>query len=312
MTAPPAESAAAALLARWLDYRRGAGASAHTIAGYRRDVAGWLGFLGEHWGETVAARALGSVGPRDVRAWQASLRRAGLSARSAARALSAVKSFARWLEAAEGIDATAILAASAPKAPPRLPRPLSADAAEALIDHAAADHPEDWIAARDAALLTLLWAAGLRISEALSLDRRDAPLPEALLIRGKGGKERIAPILPAAREAVDAYLALLPHAAGPGDPLFLGARGKRLDPRVAREAMSRGRAALGLPADATPHALRHSFATHLLEAGGDLRSIQALLGHASLASTQIYTAVDQERLMAVYDAAHPRAKATTE
>lgn len=300
---------AADLLARWLDYRRGAGAaSAHTIDAYRRDVAGWLGFLTDHLGAPASRAAMAGVGPRDVRAWQSRLRRDGLSARSAARALSAVKSFARWLEAAEGIKATAILAARGPKAQPRLPRPLSVEAAEAMIDHAAADHSEDWIAARDAALLTLLWACGLRISEALALDRRDAPLPEVLRIKGKGGKERIVPVLPAARSAVDAYLGASPHGAEGGDaPLFAGARGGRLNPRLARAAMERGRAALGLPATATPHALRHSFATHLLESGGDLRTIQELLGHASLSSTQIYTSVDQERLMAVYDAAHPRA-----
>ncbi|MEM7523429.1 MAG: tyrosine-type recombinase/integrase, partial [Pseudomonadota bacterium] len=199
-------------------------------------------------------------------------------------------------------------AARAPKTQPRLPRPVSKEDAASLIEHAGEAHDVDWIAARDAALLTLLWGAGLRISEALALNRGDAPLPEALRIRGKGGKERIAPVLPAARQAVDAYLALLGHDPGPDGPLFLGARGGRLNPRMAQLAMAQARAALGLPATATPHALRHSFATHLLEAGGDLRAIQELLGHASLSSTQVYTAVDQARLMAVYDAAHPRSR----
>lgn len=304
LTAPHA----ADLLSRWLDYRRGArGDATLTIDAYRRDVSGWLGFLMGHLEGPPSLTALGEIGPRDVRAWQSHLRREGLGSRSAARALSAVKSFHRWLEATEGTPATAVLAARAPKSPPRLPRPVSPDAAAALIEDAGAAR-DDWIGARDAALLTLLWAAGLRISEALALNRRDAPLPEMLRIRGKGGKERAVPVLDAAREAVDVYLARLRFDPGPDGPLFLGARGGRLSDRVARGVMARGREALGLPATATPHALRHSFATHLLEAGGDLRSIQELLGHASLSSTQIYTAVDQARLMEVYAAAHPRAR----
>jgi len=189
-----------------------------------------------------------------------------------------------------------------------LPRPVAPDAAAALIDHAASDHDEPWIAARDAAVMTLLWGCGLRISEALGLNRSDAPLADVLRIPGKGGKMRLTPVLPAARAAVDEYLRLLAMDAPPDAPLFIGARGKRLNPRMAQKAMERGRLALGLPATATPHALRHSFATHLLEAGGDLRAIQELLGHASLASTQVYTAVDQARLMAVYDKAHPRGR----
>ncbi|WP_340108389.1 tyrosine-type recombinase/integrase [Pikeienuella sp. HZG-20] len=309
MSGAPAGDAAGgdALLRRWLAALSGAGgASPHTIAAYRRDVAGYLGFLTNHRGGPVGLAALAAVSPRDMRAFQARLRADGLSARSAARALSAVKSFHRWLGEAEGIEAAAPLAARGPKTARRLPRPVTAAAATALIDHAADDHPEPWIAARDAAVLTLLWGAGLRISEALALNRGDAPLPEVLRIRGKGGKERIAPVPAAARRAVDAYLRLLPYETGAADPLFLGARGRRLDARLLRLAMARARAALGLPATATPHALRHSFATHLLEAGGDLRAIQALLGHASLATTQVYTSVDQARLMAVYEAAHPR------
>lgn len=298
---------AADLLTRWLTGLTGArGASPYTIDGYRRDVAGFLGFLTEHWGAPIAKSALAGVGVRDMRAWMSRLRADGLSARSSARALSAVKSFTRWLGETEGVEAPAILAARAPKADRRLPRPVSPDAAEALIEEAGAAHPEPWIAARDAAVLTLLWGAGLRISEALSLNRAAAPLGETLVIRGKGGKERLVPILAAAREAVDAYLALLDHDAPPDGPLFLGARGGRLNPRQAQLAMAKARAALGLPATATPHALRHSFATHLLEAGGDLRAIQELLGHASLSTTQVYTGVDQARLMEVYRKAHPR------
>ncbi|MGB0505639.1 MAG: tyrosine recombinase XerC [Pikeienuella sp.] len=295
------------LLNRWLAAEKGArDLSDHTIKAYHADVLGFLGFLTQHWAESVGEAGLAKVGLRDMRAWLAHLNAKGLSARSAARSLSAVKGFYRWLGSAKGIDAPAVLAARAPKSPPRLPRPVEPAAAQALIDHAAVGHAEPWIAARDAALLTLLWGAGLRISEALGLNRKDAPLPETLRIKGKGSKERIAPIIPAAREAVNAYLGLLEYSGGPESPLFLGARGKRLNPRMAQKVMERGRMALGLPATATPHALRHSFATHLLHAGGDLRTIQELLGHASLSTTQVYTGLDEARLMAVYEAAHPR------
>ena len=265
-----------------------------------------MGFLTSHWGEALGAARLGAATTRDVRAWLARLNADGLSSRSAARSLSAVKSFYRWLAEAEGIECPAILAARAPKSAPRLPRPVEAKAAAAMVDFAASDHREPWIAARDAAVLTLLWGSGLRISEALGLNRGDAPLSEALRITGKGGKQRIAPVLPAARAAVDEYLALLPYDLAPDAPLFIGARGKRLNPRMAQKAMERARLALGLPATATPHALRHSFATHLLEAGGDLRAIQELLGHASLSTTQVYTGVDQARLMQVYEKAQRR------
>lgn len=294
-----------ARLGRFLAALAGArAASPHTVDAYRRDVSRYLAFLGDHLG---GPPDLGAVGARDIRAWRARLAEEGLAPRSAARALSAVKSFHRWLAEAEGAEAEAPLAARAPKAPRRLPRPVSPAAARALIAEAEAAAPAPWIGARDAALLTLLWGAGLRISEALGL-RRAQGLPETLRIRGKGGRERIVPALPAAREAVGAYLALCPFDPGPAGPLFLGARGGRLAAGVAQRAMARARAGLGLPATATPHALRHSFATHLLEAGGDLRSIQALLGHASLSTTQIYAAVDGARLRAVYDAAHPRAR----
>jgi integrase/recombinase XerC len=309
MTDPVATEGAADLLVRWLAAQKGArDISDHTVKAYRADVSAFLGFLTNHTGSPVGRAALARVNPRDMRSWMARLRADGLSARSAARALSAVKGFYRWLGEAERIEAPAILSARAPKSPARLPRPVAPDAVVALIDHAAKDHDEPWIAARDAAVMTLLWGCGLRISEALSLNRSDAPLADVLRITGKGGKMRLSPVLPAARAAVDEYLRLLGMDAPPDAPLFIGARGKRLNPRMAQKAMERGRLALGLPATATPHALRHSFATHLLEAGGDLRAIQELLGHASLASTQIYTAVDQARLMAVYDKAHPRGR----
>jgi integrase/recombinase XerC len=200
-----------------------------------------------------------------------------------------------------------VLSARAPRFQRRLPRPLSVEGARAMLEAVGEQAGEDWIAARDTAVLTLLWGCGLRISEALGLTGADVPLPEVLRIRGKGGKERVVPVLPAARAAVDRYAALAPFAPVADEPLFRGVRGGPLSPRLIQKAMETARLALGLPASATPHALRHSFATHLLAAGGDLRSIQDLLGHASLSTTQAYTAVDASRLMEVYEKAHPRA-----
>lgn len=277
--------------------------SPRTVEAYRRDVAGFLDFLARHRGGPCAP---GAVTAADLRAFLAEARRRGLSPRSAARALSAIRGFWRHLAETAGVPADPVLSARAPRRPDRLPRPVAAEAAKALIGEAGA-HPEGWIAARDAAVLTLLYAAGLRISEALALRRRAFPFPPALRILGKGGKERVVPVLPLAGEAVAAYLRLCPFDPGPEGALFLGARGGPLSPRVVQRAMEGARAVLGLPATATPHALRHSFATHLLEAGGDLRAIQSLLGHASLSTTQVYTAVDQTRLMEVYEKAHPRA-----
>jgi integrase/recombinase XerC len=231
----------------------------------------------------------------------------GVSARSLARALSAVKGFTRWLADREGAEATAVLSARAPRFQKKLPRPLAIDAARAVIGSVRENPAEDWIAARDAAVVTLLYGCGLRISEALGLTGASVPLPEVLRIRGKGGKERIVPVLPVARAAVDLYARLCPFPVERDAALFRGARGGPLSPRLIQKAMETARAQLGLPATATPHAMRHSFATHLLAAGGDLRTIQDLLGHASLSTTQAYTAVDTARLMEVYEKAHPRA-----
>ncbi len=252
-------------------------------------------------------KTLREAGLREMRAWMAHERQRGLSARSLARALSAVKGFYRWLSEREGFDATAILSARAPKFRPGLPRPLARKAARSMLDAVGDQASEAWIAARDVAVLTLLWGCGLRISEALGLDAEAAPLPEVLRIIGKGGKERLVPVLPAAREAVERYRRLCPHALTPGTALFRGIRGGRLNARAVSGVMQRARMQLGLPASATPHALRHSFATHLLESGGDLRAIQELLGHASLSTTQAYTALDSTRLMEIYASAHPRA-----
>lgn len=295
--------------AAWLDHQRGIkGAARNTLTAYQTDVLGFLAFMQTHHGHEQGLAAIARITVRDMRAWMAHERGRGVGARSLARALSAVKSFYRWLSDREGFEATAVLSARAPKFQKKLPRPLATDAARAMIDTAALQAREPWIAARDIAVITLLYGCGLRISEALGLTCDDAPLPPSLVIRGKGGKERVVPVIEPARAAVDACLAACPFPPGPGAPLFRGVRGGALAPRAVQKMMEKARLQLGLPATATPHALRHSFATHLLGAGGDLRAIQELLGHASLSTTQAYTAVDTARLMEVYDRAHPRSR----
>jgi integrase/recombinase XerC len=295
-------------LAGWLDHLRALdGAADNTIAAYRSDVAGFLAFMAPHLGGSAGRAALAGVRLGDMRAWMAHERGRGIGPRALARALSAVKGFYRWLSERDGFDATAVLATRSPKFTRKLPRPLAEEAADAVIATAATQASDGWIGARDAAVVTLLYGCGLRISEALGLTGRAAPLPDVLRITGKGGKERLVPVLPAAQAAVAAYLRLCPYARDPDAPLFRGVRGGALNPRQVQKAVERARLQLGLPASATPHAMRHSFATHLLNASGDLRAIQELLGHASLSTTQAYTAVDTTRLMEVYEAAHPRA-----
>ncbi|MCB2124607.1 MAG: tyrosine recombinase XerC [Rhodobacteraceae bacterium] len=298
-------------LSGWLDHLAALdGAAANTVKAYRTDVTGFLAFLAQHHGESLGPARLARASQADMRSWMAHERGRGTSARSLARALSAVKGFTRWLAEREGFEPTAVLAARSPKFRRKLPRPLTEDAAREVIGVVGSKPREDWVAARDAAVVTLLYGCGLRISEALSLTGAESPLPDTLRIRGKGGKERIVPVLPAARAAVAAYVRLCPFPVEgePAAALFRGARGGPLNARLIARAMEAARLALGLPATATPHAMRHSFATHLLSAGGDLRAIQELLGHASLSTTQAYTAVDTARLMEVYDRAHPRAR----
>lgn len=300
--------ALADVLAAWIDHRRAVtGSATATLTAYRADVLGYLAFLGQHNGGGQGLGALARVSVADMRAWMAHERARGVSARSLARALSAVKTFTRWLAEREGFDASAVLAARAPRFGRRLPRPLSETAASAMLDTVEAQARKPWVAARDAAVVTLLYGCGLRISEALGLTGADWPMGEALRIRGKGGKERVVPVIAPARDAVAAYLALSPWPVARDAPLFRAVRGGPLSPRPIQKVTEQARLQLGLPASATPHALRHSFATHLLNAGGDLRAIQELLGHASLSTTQAYTAVDSARLMEVYEAAHPRA-----
>ena len=295
-------------LAQWMVQIRALdGRAENTLKAYATDVSGYLAFLAGHRGGTEGLAALVTLPQTDLSAWMAHERGRGVSARSMARALSAVKGFTAWLADREGVDATATLSTRAPKFRRKLPRPLDVTAARDVLATVGDDARQDWVAARDTAVVTLLYGCGLRISEALGLTGAAAPLPAVLRIIGKGGKERLVPVLPAAAEAVQRYLALCPFGMTRDAPLFRGVRGGPLNPRLISAAMERTRARLGLPASATPHALRHSFATHLLSAGGDLRAIQELLGHASLSTTQAYTAVDTARLMEVYARAHPRA-----
>jgi integrase/recombinase XerC len=306
--APDLAAAAAAWLAHLMGERR---LSARTIEAYGRDARQFLAFLGERFGAPPGIADFTDCAPADLRAFLARRRAEGIDARSLQRALSALRSLARHIARETGQTAAALGALRAPKAPRRLPRPLSASDARAVTSVAAreGESREPWVLARDAAVLALLYGAGLRISEALSIRRADAPVgkTETITVVGKGRKSRSAPVIAPVRKAVEDYLALCPYRLKPEGPLFVGAKGGRLSPRIVQLAMARMRGALGLPDSATPHALRHSFATHLLARGGDLRTIQDLLGHASLSTTQVYTGVDSARLLAAYRAAHPRA-----
>ena len=287
--------------------------SAKTVEAYRRDLRQFIAFLANHKGETADLSSFASLTVTDLRAFLAHRRRAGVESRSLLRALSALRSFGRHLEREGHAKAAVFSAVTSPKMARSLPKPIAVEPARALSDPKTREgEPRDpWILARDAAVIGLLYGSGLRISEALGLRRDQAPIGgvDSVTVVGKGAKTRGVPVIPPVADAVARYLALCPHALpGPG-PLFVGARGGPLSPRIIQLAIERLRGALGLPATATPHALRHSFATHLLGRGGDLRTIQELLGHASLSTTQIYTAVDGARLLAAYRDAHPRAKA---
>jgi integrase/recombinase XerC len=303
-------TAASALLSHWIahlrDERRFA---ANSIEAYERDVSAFLDFLQSHLGGEPDARALAELEPRDLRAYLA-FRRQGpdaLGDRSISRALAAIRSFYRYLERRHGVTNARLSLVRGPKLKRPLPRPVSEAAARDLISEAHAAADEEWIGARDAALVTLLYAAGLRISEALALDGGDRPLPEMLRVVGKGGKERLVPLLAAARQAVERYAELCPFALTEDAPLFRAARGGAMSPRMAQALMQTLRGRLGLPSSATPHALRHAFATHLLAHGGDLRAIQDLLGHESLSTTQAYTSVEAQKILQSYRRAHPRA-----
>jgi integrase/recombinase XerC len=298
--------AAIGLWTGWLAGERRA--SPHTIAAYGRDLALFLDFLRGHLGEVPSLAALQRLRTADFRAFLAARAADGIERASLARALSVLRGFLRFLERRGLASTVAIAALRSPKLPAAVPKPLSIEDAMATVDQAADLSSSRWQGARDTAIFALLYGCGLRLSEALGLSRGEAPLGEVLRVIGKGRKERLIPVLPAVRQAVLDYLALCPYPLEKDGPLFVGARGGPLNPRLVQRQMAALRGFLALPESASPHALRHSFATHLLGAGGDLRAIQELLGHASLSTTQRYTSVETERLLAVYDAAHPRAR----
>jgi len=286
--------------------------SAKTVEAYRRDVLQFLAFLADYRGGRITLANFARIEPADVRAFMASRRSEGIGSRSLMRTLAGVRSFARFLERGGKGRIAAFSAVRAPKLARTLPKPVAVAPAKRMTDAdlRAGEEREPWVLARDAAVLALLYGSGLRISEALGLKRKDFPAPgqgDVIRVTGKGNKTRMVPLLRQVTRRVADYVAMCPHNPGPNGPLFVGVRGAALSPRIVQHVMERLRGALGLPDTATPHALRHSFATHLLAGGGDLRAIQELLGHASLSTTQIYTAVDSERLLEVYDSTHPRA-----
>lgn len=299
-------------VAGWSDFLRAERRLADkTLEAYGRDILQYFRFLSDHLAGPVRLQDLVELKPADFRAFLARRRNDGASSRTLARTLSAIRSLFHFWRKRGLVENTAVDAVRMPKLPHGVPKPLHVAAAARVV---AQDTGSDltsvkWVKARDSAVMTILYGSGLRISEALGLNVQDFPCvgsDAALRIMGKGGKERIVPVLPVAQEAVEDYIALCPHELPPEGPLFVGVKGARLSPRIVQLAMQRLRGALGLPDTATPHALRHSFATHLLSAGGDLRTIQELLGHASLSTTQVYTEVDRAHLLGQYDKAHPR------
>jgi integrase/recombinase XerC len=313
LAALPAAPDLAAKVAAWLRHLRlERQLSPHSLDAYTRDVRQFLGFLSQRFAAPTTVAGLVAIAPGDLRAFLARRRADGVDGRSLLRALASLRSLARYLERQGDGRASAFSAIRAPRLSRSLPKPLNVADAKAMTNTQIREGEarDPWILARDAAVLALLYGAGLRIAEALSIRRKDAPIGarESVTILGKGRKTRSAPVIAAVRAEIENYLKLCPYALTPEGPLFVGAKGGPLSPRIIQLTVERLRGALGLPDSATPHALRHSFATHLLGRGGDLRTIQELLGHASLSTTQIYTAVDGARLMEAYRAAHPRAR----
>jgi len=300
-------------MARWLSHLRAERRlSPKTLEAYARDLRQCLDFLSAHFGERVTLARFAALEATDVRAFMAMRRTEEIAGRSLMRTLAGLRSFGRFLERDGKGRVGALSAIRAPKVAKSLPKPLQMAAAKRLTDadERAGETRESWILARDAAVMALLYGSGLRISEALSLKRRDVPRRgegDVLVVTGKGNKTRMVPVLQNVLGLIDEYVAMCPHALAAESPIFVGARGGPLSPRIIQLTMERLRSALGLPDSATPHALRHSFATHLLTRGGDLRAIQELLGHASLSTTQVYTGIDSERLLEVYRSTHPRA-----
>jgi len=298
---------AAALAGRWASYlQHDRRRSAHTVRAYVATAHRFIAFLGRYRGETIDPVGLTDISAADLRAFLADRRASGLGSASAARELSGVRAFLRYAADQQGVPAQ-LPRTRAPKRPRTLPRPAAADEVMNLAENAADAAGEPWLGARDLAILLLLYGAGLRVAEALSLTANSLPIGSTLRVTGKRAKTRVVPIVAAAREAIDEYVRQCPYPLSGEVPLFVGARGGPLNPDLVRRSVAAARRRLGLPDTLTPHALRHSFATHLLARGADLRSLQELLGHASLSSTQIYTAVDAARLLDVYRHAHPRA-----
>src|SRR5882757_7065393 len=299
-------------MTRWLSHLRAERRlSPKTLEAYARDLRQCLIFLGEHWGRKVTLKGFAALEASDIRAFMAMRRADDIGGRSLMRTLAGLRSFGRFLEREGKGKVGALSAIRAPKIGKSLPKPIHMTAAKRFADaDERADQTRDpWNWARDAAVMALLYGSGLRISEALGLKRREVPLPGAgdvLIVTGKGNKTRMVPVLQNVLALVQAYVAVCPHPLPQEGPIFVGAQGGPLSPRIIQLTMERLRGALGVPDSATPHALRHSFATHLLTRGGDLRAIQELLGHASLSTTQIYTGIDSERLLEVYRTAHPR------
>jgi len=297
-------------VAKWLTHLAlERGHAATTCAAYERDVFQFLRVLKSRQGQTPRLNDLETLSVRDIRAFMARRRQQGVSGRSLARTLSALRTFYRWLESENIMTNPAIRHVTMPKIPHSVPKPLTVEDAAKTMGQLPVDRPKDWIDKRDTAVLLLLYGAGLRISEALGLTHEDVATAKhgVLRIIGKGNKERAVPVLPVITDAIETYLSVCPFEVSQGEAIFRGEKGRALSPRVVQLKMQRLRQQLGLPETATPHALRHSFATHLLSSGADLRQIQELLGHASLSTTQIYTEVDRDHLLSVYDAAHPRA-----
>ncbi len=317
MTSPPAPivwaaSDLMALVVAWMrhlnDEKR---LGANTLKAYERDIRQFCMFLTQHLGAIPTLGDLNGLQTRDYRAFLAMRRNLGIGSRSLSRSLSSLRSFMGFAQKNGCGDAAPINHIRAPRVPRTLPRPLTREHAARLVDPDSFDSgAAPWVEARDIAVLTLLYGCGLRISEALALNGENAPTGDHAILRitGKGGKQRLVPVLPVVVDAIAAYRRLCPYDTSGGRPLFYGVRGRRLDARLIQLAMQRLRGALGLADTASPHALRHSFATHLLGAGGDLRSIQELLGHASLSTTQMYTEVDTAHLLEIFEKAHPRAR----
>ena len=291
---------------QWLGAERRC--SAHTLDAYGRDLASFLQFTAQHQGQLPDLKLLTQIGTNDVRAWLADRTRHGLAKSSLARSMSTLRNFFRYLDRNDILHNPVVATVKGPRPPRTVPKALGMDEALETLGQAAQMYDEPWLAARDVALFTLLYGCGLRLGEALGLNGKDIPKGPTMVITGKGRKQRLVPVLPIVTASIRDYVDQCPYVIEADEPLFVGLRGDRLNPGVVQRQMRRLRPMLGLPDTATPHALRHSFATHLLAGGGDLRTIQELLGHASLSTTQRYTSVDAAALLRVHENAHPRAR----